>query len=86
MLNQWYYNKVQKLVLHRYLLNVSFGLCGLIDLIVVPQLSSGQRHNDSNQTRQAGLANDQSMYSFMSMTLSYYQLKEVYFLNLGSIL
>jgi hypothetical protein len=30
LLNPWRYNQVQKLVLHRYLLNFSLGLCGLI--------------------------------------------------------
>ncbi len=30
LLKQWYYIQVQKLVLHRYLLHFSLGLCGLI--------------------------------------------------------
>jgi hypothetical protein len=30
LLNQWRYNQVQKLMLHRCLLNFSLGLCGLI--------------------------------------------------------
>ncbi len=30
LLNQWCYNQVQKLVIHRYLLNCSLGLWGLI--------------------------------------------------------
>ncbi len=30
---------------------------------MVPQLSSGWRHNYSTKTRQAGRANEQSMYS-----------------------
>jgi len=30
LLNQWHYNQVQKLLLHRYLLHFSLGLCGLI--------------------------------------------------------
>jgi len=34
---------------------------------VVPQLCSGWQHNYSTKTRQAGRANEQSMYSFMSM-------------------
>jgi len=34
---------------------------------VVPQLCSGWRHNYSTKTRQAGRANEQSMYSLMSM-------------------
>jgi hypothetical protein len=33
LLNQWRYNQVQKLVLHRYVLNFSLGLCGLIFLV-----------------------------------------------------
>jgi hypothetical protein len=39
----------------------------VLHLIVVPQLSGGQRHNYSTKTRQAGQANEQSMYSLMSM-------------------
>jgi hypothetical protein len=34
---------------------------------VSPQLSSGWQHNYSTETRQAGLANEQSMCSLMSM-------------------
>jgi hypothetical protein len=30
LLNQWRYNQVQKLMLDRYLLNFSLGLCGMI--------------------------------------------------------
>jgi len=36
-------------------------------LIVVPQLSSGWQHNYSTKTRPAGQANEQPMYSLMSM-------------------
>ncbi len=36
-------------------------------LIVAPQLSNGWQHNYSNKTRQAGHANEHSMYSVMSM-------------------
>jgi len=36
---------------------------------VVPQLSSGWQHNYSAKTRQAGLANEQSMCSLMSMEM-----------------
>ncbi len=120
---------MQKLVLYRYLLNFSLGLCGLIlfsdfwtyfsplkskkstqityalflatnsifynffnflelhrmnlklyskeynknfvlHLIVAPQLSSGWWHDYSTKTRQAGHANEQSMYSPMSMVYS----------------
>jgi len=39
----------------------------VLHLIVVPQLSSGQQQNDSTKTRPAGQANEQSMYSLMSM-------------------
>ncbi len=36
-------------------------------MIVAPQLSSGWWHNYSTKTRQEGRANEQSMYSLMSM-------------------
>jgi hypothetical protein len=39
----------------------------VLHLIVVPQLSSDERYNYSTKTRQAGQANEQSMYSLMSM-------------------
>ncbi len=39
----------------------------VLHLIVAPQLCSGWRHNYSTKTRQAGRANEQSMYSLMSM-------------------
>ncbi len=39
----------------------------LVYLIVAPQLSSGLRHNFLTKTRLMGSANEQSMYSFMSM-------------------
>ncbi len=42
-------------------------MAGFLHLIVVPQLSSGWRHNHSAKTRHAGCANEQSMYSLMSM-------------------
>jgi len=38
----------------------------VLHLIVVPQLSSGWWHNYSTKTRQAGRANEQSMFSLMS--------------------
>ncbi len=41
----------------------------VLHLIVVPQLSSGWQHNFSTETRQAGHANEQSMYSLMSMVV-----------------
>ncbi len=40
----------------------------VLHLIVAPQLTSGWQHNYSTKTRQAGRANEQSMYSLMSMT------------------
>jgi hypothetical protein len=39
----------------------------VLHLIVVPQLSSGWRHNYLTKARQVGHANEQSMYSIMSM-------------------
>jgi hypothetical protein len=39
----------------------------VLHLIVVPQLSSGWQHNNSTKTRQVGWANEQSMYSLMSI-------------------
>jgi hypothetical protein len=39
----------------------------LLHLIVVPQLSGGWQHKYSTKTLQAGCANEQSMYSLMSM-------------------
>jgi hypothetical protein len=61
--------------------NLNLKLCSkqynqtfILHLIVVPQLSSGWRHNFSTKTRQAGCANEQSVYSPMPMeqTLSMY--------------
>ncbi len=40
-------------------------------LIVAPQLGGGRRHNYSTKTRQAGQANEQYMYSLMSMCITY---------------
>ncbi len=137
LLNQWCYNQVQELVLHRYLLNISSGLCGLIlfsdfetnfsplkskkntlrsvlhyiwlltlsstiffkfldalwasqfefklyskqynkkfvlHLILSPQLSNGRWHNYSTKTSQAGQADEQPMYSLISMDLSQFWL------------
>jgi hypothetical protein len=39
----------------------------LLHLIVTPQLSGGWQHNYATKTRQAGFANEQSIYSLMSM-------------------
>jgi len=38
----------------------------VLHLIVAPQLCSGWQHNYSTKTRQAGRANEQSMYSLVS--------------------
>ncbi len=38
---------------------------------MAPQLSSGRQHNYSTKTRQAGWANEQSMYSLMFMEWFY---------------
>ncbi len=40
----------------------------LLHQIVVPQVSGGWQHNYSTKTRQAGYANEQSIYSKLSMT------------------
>jgi hypothetical protein len=40
----------------------------LLHLIVVTKLSNGWQHNYSTKTRQVGRANEQSMYSLLSMT------------------
>jgi hypothetical protein len=42
----------------------------VLHLIVAPQLCSGWQHNCSTKTRQAGRANEQSMYSLMYMVIS----------------
>jgi len=44
----------------------------VLHLIVAPQLGGGWRHNYSTKTRQAGQgqANEQSMYSLMSMVVT----------------
>jgi hypothetical protein len=39
----------------------------VLHLIVAPQLSSGWQNNYSTKTRQAGRANEQSLYYLMSM-------------------
>jgi hypothetical protein len=49
------------------LFNKQYNKIVLLKLIVVPQLSNGWQHNYSTKTRQAGRANEQSMYSPMSM-------------------
>ncbi len=40
-------------------------------LIVVTKLSSGWQHNYSTKTRQTGRANQQSMYSLMSISFTH---------------
>jgi hypothetical protein len=58
--------------------NLNLQLCSkqynknfVLHLIVAPQLCSGWQHNYSTKTRQAGRANEQSMYSLMSMEYPY---------------
>jgi hypothetical protein len=53
---------------------INLKLCGkqynkidILHPIVVPQLSGGCQHNYSTKTRQAGRADEQSLYSLMSM-------------------
>ncbi len=41
-----------------------------MQLIVAPQLLGGWRHNYLTKTKQAGHANEQSMYSLMSMPVT----------------
>jgi hypothetical protein len=59
--------------MHSELHNLNLKLCSkqynnfFLHLIVVPQLSSGWRHNYSTKTWQTDWANEQSMYSLMSM-------------------
>ena len=57
--------------------NLSSKLCSkrynkhfVLHLIVVPQLGGSRQHNYSTRTRQAGRANEKSVYSLMSMALS----------------
>jgi hypothetical protein len=54
--------------------SLNFKLCSkqynkkfVLHLIVAPQLGGSRQHNYSTKTRQAGCANEQSMYSLMSM-------------------
>jgi hypothetical protein len=61
--------------------NLNLKLCSkqynkifVFHLIVAPQLSSGWQHNYSTKTRQAGRANEQSMYSLMSMFAAHWPL------------
>ncbi len=46
--------------------NKQYNIKFILHLIVVPQLSSGWEHNYTMKTRQAGWANEQSMYYLMS--------------------
>jgi hypothetical protein len=41
----------------------------VLHLIMAPQISRGWQHNYSTKTTQVGHANEQSMYSLMSMLL-----------------
>jgi hypothetical protein len=52
------------------LCNKQYNIIAILRLIVAPQLSSGWQHNYSTKTRQVGCANEQSMYSLMSMVHS----------------
>jgi hypothetical protein len=51
-----------KLYNKQYHKNISF------HLIMAPQLSGGWQHNYSTKTRQVGRANEQSIFSLMSMS------------------
>jgi len=51
----------------------------VLHLIVVPQLCSGWQHKYSTKTRQAGQANEQSMYPLMSMPLIFKFLRDFLF-------
>jgi hypothetical protein len=60
--------------------NLNLKLCSkqysksfVLHLIGVPQLSSGWQHSYSTKTRQAGRANEQSMYSLMSMVSCHFE-------------
>jgi hypothetical protein len=44
----------------------------VLHLIVAPQLGGGRQHNYSTKTKLAGYANEQSMYSLMSMGATYF--------------
>jgi outer membrane receptor for ferric coprogen and ferric-rhodotorulic acid len=68
--------------MHSELHNLNLKLCSkqynkifVLHLIVSPQLSSDWQHNYSTKTRQAGWANEQSMYSLMSMIKVYLNVK-----------
>jgi len=57
----------------------------VLHLIVAPQLSSGWQHNYSTKTRQAGHANEQSMYSLMSMSATMMDKLKLTGQNLGRV-
>jgi hypothetical protein len=48
----------------------NFNKIDLLQLIVAPHLSGGWQHNYSTKTRQAGRANEQPIYSLMSMLMT----------------
>ncbi len=59
--------------LHSFNLNlcsIQYNKKIVLHLIVAPQLGGGRQHNYSTKTRQAGRANEQSVYSLMSMSCS----------------
>jgi hypothetical protein len=59
----------------------------VLHLIVAPQLSRGWQHNYSTKTRQAGQANEQSMYSLMSMATTLSKVRNFYnFLAIPSVI
>jgi hypothetical protein len=77
-----FYNIKNDMLSELYSLNLK--LCSkqynkkiILHLIVAPQLSSGERHNYSTKTWQAGQANEQSMYSLMSMESTLFLTKKI---------
>jgi hypothetical protein len=52
--------------------NKQYNEIDILHLIVVPKLRGGRQHNYSTKTRQAGHANEQSIYSIMSMYWSHF--------------
>jgi hypothetical protein len=55
-----------------------------LHLIEVPQLSSGLQHDYSTKARKVGRANEQSMYSPMSM-VEYYPIIKINLINTFSL-
>ncbi len=54
-------------ILNLTLCSKQYNKIDLLDPILAPQLKSGWWHNYSTKTRPVGCANEQSMYSLMSM-------------------